>query len=93
MQLPAPKRWHTWSTNLGPAKKKDMEEIVWTDKPAELRGRERQCDILKGKPGLRGAAAKAVKLMREAFDLFITPAMVDLVVHETNYGSHLHQPS
>lgn len=84
MPLPALTRWHTWTANLGPAKKKNVEKISWTDKPAEQRGRQMQCDIVKGNPGLRSVAAKAVSTIRDAFDLFITPAMVDLVVRETN---------
>ena len=43
-----------------------------------------QCDILKGVPGLKSDAAKAVASTRNAFNLFVTPAMVRHIVESTN---------
>ena len=67
LELPEEGQCHTYCAKLGPARKKNVEKIFWTDEQQEPRGRQRECDILKGKPGLRSNAAKAVKSPRDAF--------------------------
>ena len=61
-----------------------MEKIFWTDEQPEPRGRQRECDMLKGNPGLQSNAAKAVKSPRDAFELFMSPGMVEIAVEATN---------
>ena len=84
MELPTPKKPRTWTAKLGPAKKKDVETIGWTDQPPAAQGRQRRCDILTGEPGLRSTDAQDAETMLDAFNLFIDPRMVDEVVAARN---------
>ena len=83
-ELDIPAGGRTFTARLGPAKKKNVEKITWTDEQPGARGRQRQCDVLRGTPGLRTTAAKSVESMRDAFELFVTPEMIDIVVTNTN---------
>ena len=53
-------------------------------KNPEVVGRQHQCNILRGESGVRSEQAKAAQLMREAFDLFITLAVMKLLMDSTN---------
>ena len=79
MDLPS-SSFQTFTACLGPAKKKGVKKIRWTDKPPVPQGRQQQCDILKEAPVLKSAAAKAVESMRDAFNLFVTPGMMKVLV-------------
>ena len=46
-------------------------------------GRQRSCDVIKGKPGVTHQAEHA-KSPKEGFNLLISPAMVDDIVKYTN---------
>ena len=83
-ELPTPKKPRTWTVKLGPAKKKDVETIGWTDQLPAPQGRQRRCDILTGEPGLQSTDARDAETMLDAFNLFIDPRMVDEVVAATN---------
>ena len=58
-----------FSANLVPGRKKDVDRFQWTDQPHEERGCQRQCNVLKGVPGLRirSPTAKAVNSELDAF--------------------------
>ena len=88
MELPTPKKPRTWTAKLGPAKKKDVETIGWTDQQPAPQGRQRRCvctcDILTGEPGLRSTDARDAETMLDALNLFIDPRTVDEVVAATN---------
>ena len=84
IEIPEALASKTFSANLGPAKKKNVQKIQWVEKACSEPGRQRACDVVKGIPDLRTQAAKDVSSMREAFALFITPAMVDKIVTSTN---------
>ena len=45
MDLPAATQ-KTFIVYLGPQKRKNVEKVLWTDVQPEVRGRQRQCDIL-----------------------------------------------
>ena len=51
MELPMPKKLRTWTAKLGPAKKKDVEIIGWTDQPPAPQGRQQRCEILYRRAG------------------------------------------
>ena len=61
-----------------------MDKIFWTDIQPEVRGNQHQCDMLSGDTGLKSRAAKYVTSVRDAFELFFSAAMMDLVVESTN---------
>ena len=84
IEIPEGSASKTFSANLGPTKKKNVQKIRWVEKACSEPGRQRACDVVKGIPDLRTQAAKDVSSMRKAFDLFITPAMVDKIVTSTN---------
>ena len=67
------------------SQEKNVDTITWTDQqPKHPQGRRRQCDILRGEPGLRSGAARDVESMHDAFELFISPSMEDEIVDATN---------
>ena len=69
--------------NLPTTKKANPEQITFTNVPPRKLGRQRSCDVIKGKPGVTRQAEHA-KSPKERFDLLITPAMVDDIVKYTN---------
>ena len=71
--------------NLGPptTKKASPEQITFTNVPPRRLGRQRSCDVIKGKPGVT-RQAEHPKSPKEGFDLLITPAMIDDIVKYTN---------
>ena len=71
-------------SKIGPKKSKTAEPILWTDQAPEQDGRQRQCDIVKGKLGLRTEESRSASTPREVFNLLITPSMIDLIVQSTN---------
>ena len=83
-ELPTPKKPRTWTAKLGPAKKKDVETIGWTDQPPVPQGCQRRCDIFTVEPGLWSTDARDAETMLDAFNLFIDPRMVDEVVAAMN---------
>ena len=64
--------------------KKNAENMQWIEKSPEKRGRQRLCDVIKYKPSLRTEEAKSVENIRDAFDLFTTEEMGDLIVDCTH---------
>ena len=59
------------------------ETIKFTNHPPQALGRQRLCDVIHKRPGVTREASKA-KTPREAFELFITPDMIEELVNRTN---------
>ena len=83
MELPPPSR-KTYVGYLGPRKKKNTEKIMWMDASPNPQGCQCQCDIISDVPGLKSRQAKSVETMREAFDLFFSEEMMDLLLWSMN---------
>ena len=70
MTFPVRSSSKTFTASLDPARKKNTDKIRWTDQPPEARERQRICDVIKEKQGLRIRESKSVESMRDAFDFF-----------------------
>ena len=73
-------------------KKANPEQITFTNVLPQRLGRQRSCDVIKGKPGVTRQAEHA-KSPKEGFDLLITPAMVDDIVKYTSISEELYRHS
>ena len=71
MDLPPATR-KTYTGYVGLHKKKDAKKILWTDAQPDARGCQRQCEIIRGAPGLKSLEAKSVETKREAFNLLFS---------------------
>ena len=72
--------WRTCMAKFGHAKDKKARIISWTNRSPNHRGRQRLCHTPQEKYDLHTAEAKACSLLHNTFDLFIMPAMIDLVM-------------
>ena len=59
------------------------ETIKFTNHPPQAPGRQRLGDVIHKRLGVTREASKA-KSLREAFELFITPDMIEELVNRTN---------
>ena len=66
-----------------PDDRKKSEEMVFTSKQPIHTGRQRACDVLKEPSGLKGGAANANTAV-DAFNLFVTNEMLEIIVTNTN---------
>ena len=82
MELPTTKK--TYTTYLGPTKKRNVEKVLWTEEQPTTRGRQRLCDVIRSPPGLNTQAARSAATIGEASNLFFSEWMMDLVLASTN---------
>ena len=62
---------------------RNEEEIRFVNQPPATVGRQRMCDVIRSRPGVTALASNA-KTPKDAFDLFITPNMIEDLVTLTN---------
>ena len=61
----------------------EKETIKFTNHPPQVLGHQRLCDVIHKRPCVTREASKA-KTPREAFELYITPDMIEELVNRTN---------
>ena len=75
--------WETFTGCFGPKSKPNTPTITWQSNISH-QGRQRRCDVINGQSGKLRGEARNVTSEVEAFDLFFSQEMTDLIVIKTN---------
>ena len=63
--------------------KKDKKEILFSNIPPKITRRQNACNIISNKPGVT-PEFRETETERDAFELFLTKAMIENIVNYTN---------
>ena len=74
--------WETFTGYLGPKSKPNTPTITWQSHIPH-QGQQRRCDVINGQSGKLRGEARNVTSEVEAFDLFLSQEMTDLIVIKT----------